>query len=164
MSDKNVIFTKDKLKRVSSPEQLNDYIKVSHPSVWLILTAVTLLLAGVMIWSVFGALTTVRDAVAVVENGKVMCYMSHEDADTLTTGQLVSIESTEGTVAKGAVTEVTVKPVTLPVDFDTYVLYVGGFQVGDFVVSFTADIAVPDGVYKAKVIVESVSPISFLLN
>ena len=33
------IFREKSLKRISSPEQLNDYIKVSQPSVWIALAA-----------------------------------------------------------------------------------------------------------------------------
>lgn len=42
------IFRKSSIDRVSSPEQLNDYIRVSNPSVWMILAAVIVLLAGGM--------------------------------------------------------------------------------------------------------------------
>ncbi|MCR5418705.1 MAG: hypothetical protein K6E84_07310 [Lachnospiraceae bacterium] len=51
MSD---LFRKKSLDRVSSPEQLNDYIRVTTPSVWLVLLALILLLVGMLIWSVFG--------------------------------------------------------------------------------------------------------------
>ena len=48
------IFREKSLKRVSSPEQLNDYIHVTSPSVWIILIAIVLLLAGMLAWSIFG--------------------------------------------------------------------------------------------------------------
>jgi hypothetical protein len=48
------IFREKSLKRVSSPEQLDDYIKVTTPSVWIILAATIVLLAGMIIWGVFG--------------------------------------------------------------------------------------------------------------
>jgi len=44
------IFRKDAVEKMSSPEKLNDYIKVSSVGVWLILGAVTALLAGVVAW------------------------------------------------------------------------------------------------------------------
>jgi hypothetical protein len=46
------IFRKQSIDRISSPEQLNDYIKVSNPSIWIILTAVIVLLAAVLVWSI----------------------------------------------------------------------------------------------------------------
>ncbi len=48
------IFRKKSLERVTSPEQLNDYIKVTTPSVWVILAATLILIAGTLIWAVFG--------------------------------------------------------------------------------------------------------------
>ena len=50
----NGIFRKKSIERVSSPEELNDYIRVTSPSVWLVLAALILLLAGILVWSVFG--------------------------------------------------------------------------------------------------------------
>ena len=48
------IFRKKSIERVSSPEKLDDYIKVTTPSVWIILAATVALLAGMIIWGVFG--------------------------------------------------------------------------------------------------------------
>jgi len=52
MSEKKNIFRKENLERMSSPEKLNDYIRVSNPSVWLILGAITVLLIGAIVWGV----------------------------------------------------------------------------------------------------------------
>ena len=42
----NPIFRKKSLDRISSPEALDDYLRVTTPAIWLILTAVIMLLAG----------------------------------------------------------------------------------------------------------------------
>ena len=52
--EKRQIFREKSIERVSSPEQLDDYIKVTTQSVWLILSATIALLAGMIIWGVFG--------------------------------------------------------------------------------------------------------------
>ncbi len=41
------LFRKSSIERISSPEQLNEYVRVSSPGVWMVLTAVIVLLAGV---------------------------------------------------------------------------------------------------------------------
>ena len=41
--------------KIDSPDKLNDYMRVLSPSVWIILTAILLLLAGALIWAVFGS-------------------------------------------------------------------------------------------------------------
>ena len=44
------LFRKKSLDRISSPEQLNDYLRVTNPTVWVVLGAVILLLLGVIVW------------------------------------------------------------------------------------------------------------------
>lgn len=41
------VFRKKTLERISSPDQLTDYLCVTNPGIWVILVAVILLLAGV---------------------------------------------------------------------------------------------------------------------
>ena len=48
------IFRQKSMDRVSSPEALDDYIRVTTPSVWLVLVAVAVLLAGVLAWIIIG--------------------------------------------------------------------------------------------------------------
>ncbi|MBQ8955858.1 MAG: hypothetical protein IJ075_02720 [Lachnospiraceae bacterium] len=52
--EKRQIFREKSIERVTSPEQLDDYIKVTTPSVWLILIATVILLIGTLIWGVTG--------------------------------------------------------------------------------------------------------------
>ncbi len=59
--EEKTIFRKKSLERVSSPEQLNDYIRVTAPSVWVILAATLLLIAGTLVWAVFGKIQVNTD-------------------------------------------------------------------------------------------------------
>jgi len=52
MSRQKNIFRKENLERMSSPEKLNDYIKVSNPSVWIILGAIAAMLIAALIWAI----------------------------------------------------------------------------------------------------------------
>ena len=51
MSD---LYREKNPEKISSPEQLNDYIHVTTPSIWLVLIALLLLLAGMIAWSILG--------------------------------------------------------------------------------------------------------------
>lgn len=64
------IFRKSSLERVSSPEQLNDYIRVTNPGVWLVLAAVVILLAGACVWGVFARLDTTISVPVEVTGGE----------------------------------------------------------------------------------------------
>ena len=60
MADKesnNGIFREKSIDRVTGPESLNDYIRVTSPSVWIALLALVVLLAGMLVWSIFGKVT-----------------------------------------------------------------------------------------------------------
>lgn len=53
----NGIFRQKSIDKVSSPEKLDDYIRVTTPSVWIALAAIVALLIGVIVWGCFGELT-----------------------------------------------------------------------------------------------------------
>ena len=53
------VFRKKSLDRISDPEQLEDYIHVTSPSIWLVLLALVLLLVGILGWTVFGTVDVV---------------------------------------------------------------------------------------------------------
>ena len=55
------LFREKSLEAIESPESLNDYIRVTSPSVWIALLALVVLLVGLLAWSVFGRIE-VKDA------------------------------------------------------------------------------------------------------
>ncbi|PKM76291.1 MAG: hypothetical protein CVU90_13210 [Firmicutes bacterium HGW-Firmicutes-15] len=48
------IFRKSSLERISSPERLNEYIKITNPGIWSILLACLALLIAVGFWGYYG--------------------------------------------------------------------------------------------------------------
>ena len=94
MSDE--IFRKKSLNRIKSPEDLNDYVRVANPGVWMVLAAVVILLVGVCIWGTFGRIETKVPAHLVAENGAVVCTV--ENADKIEAGMTVEVNDTEGKV------------------------------------------------------------------
>ena len=63
------VYRKVSMERISSPEQLNDYLRVTNPSVWIVLAAVVLLLIGTLIWAGFTYIGSSVSGVAAVEDG-----------------------------------------------------------------------------------------------
>ena len=57
----NGIFRSKSIEKVTGPESLNDYIRVTTPSVWIVLSALVLLLLGMLAWSIFGRVTVHDD-------------------------------------------------------------------------------------------------------
>ena len=50
------IFRDKSLERISSPDQMDDYIRVTTPSVWIALLALVILLVGILAWTVLGTM------------------------------------------------------------------------------------------------------------
>ena len=55
------IFRGKSIEKVTGPESLNDYIRVTTPSVWIVLGALVLLLVGMLTWSIFGRVTVYNE-------------------------------------------------------------------------------------------------------
>lgn len=135
------IFRKKSLDKVKSPDQLNAYIQISNPSIWILLVSVLFLLLGLCLWGIFGQLRTVIQADAQCSGGVVLCNLTDQDADNVQPGMAAFIDELEGTV-----TEVTVRK--------------GGGSTCILAMSSP----LPDGIYVAQIELERIQPISFLTN
>ena len=62
---KNLLFRKKAMDKIASPEQLNDYLRGTNISLWLVLGAVIVLLIGFCVWGTFGRVETQVKAVAI---------------------------------------------------------------------------------------------------
>lgn len=147
------------MERISSPEQLNDYVRVSNPSVWLILLAVAFVLAGVCVWGIFGRLETVIDTVGVCRDGKITCYVSDENIKSVKVGMKVTVNGGDFEIS-----EIAKKPIEIDENFDSYAMYVGELKEGEWMNEVTAKAPIESGTYSAKITTDSVSPISFVMN
>ena len=153
------IFRQKSLDRISSPEQLNEYIRVSNPGIWMVLAAIVLLLLGVCVWGVLGHLDTTVMAAARSENGAVTVYVREEDISSVEEGMRVILNEEEYIVHS-----VSADPVAVDDSFSDYFLHTGGLKEGQWVFPVTVDAELPAGVYRASILVERVSPMSFVLN
>ena len=133
------IFRKKSLERIQSPENLNDYIRVSNPGVWLILAAVIVLLAGACIWGFFGHIDSAVPVDVHVQDDTAVGYIAAADSEKIEIGMTVEFGDAQGTVT-GFLPE----------------------QEGFCCVTVEAEL--PDGIYAAKVICERIRPLSFVFN
>ena len=153
------LFRKKSLERISSPEQLNSYIRVSTPSVWLLLTAIVILLAGVCVWGVFGHMDTTLPVVAVSQDGRVTAWVREADVGQVSPGMAAAVGSAEGTVLS-----LDTAPVRVDERFTDYMRHVGSLRDGEWVFAVVLDVDCPAGVHAAQIVIDSVPPMSFVLN
>ena len=155
----NSVFRQKSLDRVSSPEQLNDYIRVTNPGIWIVLVAVVALLAGFIVWGAVGTLETKLNAAAVSDSGRVICYGREADFSDINANDTVRINKSEYSIA-----EISDQPISVNEDFTEYVLHIGGLTKGEWVYEVMLNCDLPAGAYEAEIVTDSVSPISFLFN
>lgn len=137
----NDLFRKKSLDRVNSPEQLDDYIRVASPGVWLVVLSALVLLAGALVWVRLGHVDTKVDTVAVCQGGIMQCYIDEADISRITDEVCVSLDG-----ERYSVSEVSAFPVVLPDEAQA------ALDVAQGYVLTAAAPGQPDGCYKASVI------------
>ena len=153
------LFRKKSVERVSSPEQLNEYIRVANPSTWIVLIAIVILLAGVVVWGVIGHLETTLPTAVVCENGEAVIYIKEADIDKIEVGMAVRVDGKEY-----AVCEISPAPMRVDDTMPEYVMHLSDLTVGEWFYTVKLSGEIADGAQKAEIVIESISPISFILN
>ena len=154
------LFREKSLEAVESPESLNDYLKVTSPGVWLVLAAVICLLAGAILWGVFGHIRTTTEVAVCVEGGKSACYVPYKDAEGILKQGVVTLDGVEYPLSADGDYEV----IVVGAYASMRLLRAGNCAVGYPVVVIPTDTGLPDGVYAGVAVTEDLQPISLLLQ
>ena len=64
----NQLFRKKSLERISSPEELHDYMRVTSPRLWMLLIAIVALLVGFIVYASTVTLENTIPVKVIVEN------------------------------------------------------------------------------------------------
>ena len=150
-----------KFKKVNSPEQLNQYIRLSNPGVWILLLAIVVLLVGVCIWGYFGKIDTKIKTVVVSDNNTSYLYIKEEDIAKINNGMQVELNNNENIFEIADVGET---PEKVTEDMNEYARHLGNFQVGEWVYKCRLNKNVKEGTYSANVVIESIAPMTFITN
>ena len=135
------IFRKKSLDKVKSPENLDDYIQVSNPGVWLLLISVIVLLAGACVWGIFGHIDSTVKTNIYAENGTIVCYVADEDISSVQEGMTVKRRG-----------------------FEAIIIEVGPKEAKGYVCVLESAQTIPNGFYEGKIVTKSIKPLSFVLN
>lgn len=136
----NSLFRKESMERVSSPEQLNDYLHVTSPAIWIVLAAVILLIGSLFVWSSVTAVESYAGGMAEVRGG--VLTLTFDDADKA------------ASVAVGM--DIKVGELVTPVRS------VGQNADGAYIA--VAEVSLPDGVYAARVAFKHTQILDLLFN
>ena len=157
----NGLFRKKSIDRISSPEELHDYMRVTSPRLWMILAAIVILLAGFI---VYASTATMENTMQIRVQLQKYHISSEIDPD-------------------GEERDITYVASRLPLDqidmVKTGMKLRLGKEVGHISWILTSDeddqidvvyemdhayIPMNDGEYDAELVLESTTPMSFLWN
>ena len=133
------LFRQKTVEKMSTPDDLTEYLKVTSTSVWMVLAAVLVLLTGLIAWGFLGHLDTKVDAKASIKDGWVTVKIPAIDAEDVKDGMEIEIEG-KSTKIRDVVTD----------------------EFGRTTGSCSIDL--PDGEYDAEITTESLTPVSFLFE
>ena len=139
------IFRNKSVERISSPEQLQDYMRVTTPGVWMVLTAVILLLAGMIISSAVVTMeSTIKEQAVVEEDGTILqIALPMAQKELVEPGMLVRVANREARI-------------------DMIFQLEGEVQV---LAELTKEgDKLSAGTYDVEIVTETVTPISLLFN
>ena len=137
MENRKQIFRQKNLAQMSSPEELNDILKVVNPSGWVILLSVFLIFAGLFVWCLVGNVERKINSSVEVSNG-IAHFVIKDTA--IKSGMKVIIGDTESLIRD--------------VGQNKNGYYIGAVDVPEMT----------DGIYKAKITIEKINPIKLLFN
>ncbi len=138
MSEKQLPLVRPQAaEQMSSPDHITDYLRVTRPHMWVILSVALLLLIGVIVWASIGVLDTKVPVTVLVSDGEARIVTP--GGETLSTGMQLTVEEHEGSI-----------------------LYVSTDEFGRPLAA--AKLELPDGSYSGEVVTGSMNPISFLLD
>ncbi len=155
------LFRKKSMERISSPEELHDYMRVTSPRLWMLLGAVAALLIGFI---AYASTATIENTMPI--KVRLEAFKSFVMVD-------------EGVVDTNETVVTSTLPLTLMDVMNTGMEVRFGDDTGHVewfgVMEETGDISLiinmarsyyplPDGEYDAELVLESTTPISFLWN
>jgi len=156
--DNNQVFREKSLERVSSPEELNDYIKTTTPSLWILLIAIIVFLVGLIVWATVGTLESNHKVGCIVQNGTMTCLIPEADKVKATADSYVLIgEKQYPVVITDELEEATLLS-------DSQLLHYSELEIGDWYYYTVSSTDLEDGYYNGKIVYEQINPIKFVIN
>ena len=147
------------LKKVNSPEQLDQYIKLTNPGVWVILIAIIVLLIGICMWGVFGKIDTKIKSVVVSDYNGTYCYIKGDNINKVETGMKFEVNDSVYSIIF-----IDNTPIKVDDSFSEYALKIGDLKQDEWVHRCRLNSTLPNGVYDGEITIESINPSKFITN
>ncbi len=135
------VFRKKSLDKVKSPENLDDYIQLANPGVWLIIISVVVLLIGACIWGAFGHVDSIVETTVRVDDEVISCNIPTEDISFVMVGTAMKVG-----------------------DYELEISSIGEETPMGYPCTLKSDENIEKGFYPGKIVIKSVKPLSFIFN
>lgn len=154
------IFREKSIQRVSSPEQLDRYVKSGSRGYLVLLVAIIVLLVGTLVWASVGRLETRTETACAVQNGTLYCLLNETDGERINAElAVIRIQDTEygdltveGPMLIGATG--TDSRLFKSVDMDEE----------DWCYRITCPAELEDDIYRCVAVLDTVSPLTLIFN
>ena len=148
------------MEQLSEPDQLTGYLKVTGPGVWIVLSGIIVLLAGLLVWGFFGRLISTVTVPAQIRDGIVMCYVLTEDVESPEENIEVMIGDVKMVAELSKAEYITLDATTDPE------LYTSGYLAPGkaVMILFSKTAELRDGIYDAVITTETLKPIFLLFS
>ena len=84
------MFRETALRKMSSDDDLDHYLKVTNPSAWITIGAITVLLVAAFIWGLTANLPISMNTTGVLKNGEIVCFLPLDGSAIATTDSKVT--------------------------------------------------------------------------
>lgn len=162
--EQSKLFTEKASDKLRSPDDLDEYVRVTNPSVWVVLAACAFLLIGLFAWGMFGTVTTSVSATATCAQGELVCFLPAEKASKVHVGDVANVDGKLTEVASIDATPVSREEAREMVGSD---YLVSTLVEGDwsYVVRFGGNQGFAEGVpFSASITTERIAPISLIFG
>ena len=155
---KNGLFRKKSLERISSPEELHDYMRVTSPRLWMLLGAITALLVGFIVYA----------STATMENTMpIKVKVSQYELETNAAGEIEYMTAIEAHLPHTMKDQVDSNMMVRIGRIEAKIAYVGVGENETIFLNIDPGmdyVPLEEGEYDAELVLESTMPISFLWN
>ena len=156
----NTLFRQKSIDRISSPEALHDYMRVTSPRLWMTLAAIVVLLAGFIVYASTASMENTVNIRVTIENHESEPDETNPDGDryTFVSGKLP--QTMKDVIQTGMTVRIGQETGTIS--------WIGNSADEDVIyVMFQMDkeyLPLPGGECDAELVLESTTPISYLWN
>ena len=95
----STIFSEKATQKLRSPDDLDKYLQVANPGRWVLLLACIALALGLVVWAVFGAVSTNVSCSGAAIDGKVLCFLDSDEVGKVSVGDRALVQGQSVVVA-----------------------------------------------------------------